>query len=311
MNIAVRAFWLAAAMTLFALGGGADAAAITDCLIYAGERVTIGIGSTINGLVCSGHTVVGDARLGGGSTVNGDVRAGDDVALNNGAVVTGTVTNPGSFTMGAGASVFNHVMGTPDLPSLPPVTAFVAGTTDRSAGNGGTLILAPGSYGAVNLGGNATLNLSAGTYFFDSLTSGLGLDLNLDVSGGSIRILSVHNIGFGGVDMSVSDGTAADIYFETHEVGDNAFRAGGGADVLGTIYAPYGNIHIGSGSSSGSFEGYLWSGGVVYLEHDIEGTPVLPVPEPATVTLLGVGLAGLVASQAWRKRRAAPLSPLD
>ena len=290
-------------MAVATLPAAGEAAQITDCRIFAAQSVLIGIASNISGLVCSGNSVVGDARLGGQSTVIGDVRAGDDVVLNNGATVTGTVTNPGNFLLGGGASVGAHIQGTPDLPTLMPATMFSAGGQTYGVANGGTLTLAPGSYGKVTLGGGGKLNLSAGDYYFTSLGAGNGLDLNIALGGGDIRIFSEGAIRFGNMDVFVTGGDASNIYFETHQVGVNAFQAGAGTDVLGTVFAPYGNIHLGSGTGGGSFQGYLWAGGEVNIEHGVIGTGLAPVPEPATIVFFGIGLAGLGAGSAWRNRR--------
>jgi hypothetical protein len=308
MKITIHAIWLAASMTLAALGGTSEAASMTDFVVYGRQSVQIGIGSTVTGLVGSGSTVEGDGSslVGGAAGVYGDVRSGNNVKLNNLSFVTGTVTNPGTFSTGAGAWVGSHVTANPDLPTLPGATGFSAGGSDKTTANSGALTLAPGSYGAISLGGNSTLNLSAGDYFFNTLSAGNGLDLNLTLNGGNVRVFVVGYIHLGDVDVLPTGGTAANIYFETDFTGGNAFQASGQVDWLGTVFAPNGQIHLGNGGSNSTFQGSLW-GDSVLIEHNVVGTPPplpLPVPEPATATLLALGLASLGVGHAWRKRAA-------
>ena len=312
MKIGIHTIWLAASMTLVALGGTSEGASITDFFIYGGQSVQLGVGSTVTGLVGSGGTVVGVAALvGGTSGVYGDVRSGANVQLNNFSFVTGTVTNPGLYTKAASATVGAHVTAMPDLPTLPAATSFSAGGAAQTIGNGGTLTLAPGSYGNISLGSNTKLNLSAGDYFFNALTAGNALALNLNLVGGDVRVFVVGAIHLGSVDVVPTGGTASDIYFETQYTGANAFLASGQVDWLGTIFAPNGEIHLGSGGTTGTFQGNLWAGTSVTIEHGMVGTAPLPVPEPATATLLALGLASLGLGRAWRKRAAGRRKHLD
>lgn len=270
----------------------ARAAQILDFVVFGANNVTVGGGSDVIGIVGAGTHV----QMAGGSTVTGEVRSGNTVTLNNNAHVYGTVTNPGTLTLGSGATVTTHIVGAPDLPTLPPPTVFASGGTNHTVGNGGTISLGPGSYGAISLGGAADLNLTGpGDYFLASLNAGNGLDLNINAGGGNVRVYVTGKVQIGGVDVFVTGGDASDIYFETHFSGTGgAFVAGGGTDWVGTVFAPYDDIHIGSGSSVGSVTGWLWSGTHVDLEHGL----TVMVPEPASAVLLLVGGALLKRGRA-------------
>ncbi len=274
----------------------ASGAVIQDFVVYGKEGVTFGVGSTVTGTVGSGI----DLALNGSVNVIGNAIAGDDVSLGNNAHIMGMVTNPDKLTLGSNSSVGSRTIGTPSQPGLPAATVFMSGGTDKSVGNGGILTLAPGSWGEVSLGGAATLNLSAGDYYFDELSSGNGLNLNIALNGGDTRIFVTGRVNFGGVDVNLTGGSAGDVYLETHYSGNqDAFKAGGGTDWRGLVYAPYGDINIGSGSGPGSFMGPLWAGGEVTIQHGITGS----VPEPATLALVAIGALAL------RSRRGKAWSP--
>jgi hypothetical protein len=294
--------WAVAGMAWVLSGLGSPmawAVPLTDFTIFAVGNVKIGDGSHITGLVGSNTNV----QLGGGSGVTGDTRSGDSVVLNNGAFVTGTITNPGTFTHAVSSTFGAHAMAMPDLPSLPPATVFSSGGTSFSLGNGANLTLTPGSYGSISLGGASKLNLQSGNYFFDSLSSGNGLDLKFNLSGGAIKLFVTGKANFGSVDVLLTNGgSASDIFLEAHGSGTNVFKAGGGSDWLGTVFAPNGEIHFGGGGCCSSFHGDFWSGLDVNIEHAVTGTPV-PTPEPATLFLLGSGLLGLTAWKRMRMRR--------
>ena len=284
---------LAPAAGSLAARPAAAAPSLSDYVILAGDKVTVGGGSIVTGLVGSAFTTSAAnefaVTVAGAAAVQADVRSAHSVRLNNGAHVSGVVYHPNGTTisLGSGATVGGDVLQDPDLPALPAPSVFSSGGPSYTGlPNGTHLTLAPGSYGDVILGGACQLNLASGTYAFNTLRSGNGLDLLLDLSGGPIRILVTTIASFGSVDVfTPQGGGTADIYLEAQGSGSstfNAFTAAGGSDWRGTVFAPNGGIHFGGSSCCSTFQGHFWSGSQVDIEHGVSGDGPPVAAEPSS-----------------------------
>jgi hypothetical protein len=153
----------------------------------------------------------------------------------------------------------------------------------------------------VNLGGANALNLFAGTYVFDSLSAGNGLDLNLDLTSGAILLYVLGQVTFGETDMFLTGGGPNDVYLEAQGTFTNAFRATGGSTWYGTVFTPNGGIHFGGSGCCSSFTGHFWANGVADIEHGVTGTlPPPAIPEPTSALLLLTGLGALTARRIRR-----------
>ena len=280
-------------LVLAAASSQAATVPLSNFVIFGAAKVTVGGSSLISGLVGSSlATSIPTAlavELMGAAEVNGDVRSAGNVTLNNGTRIVGTLYRAIGTTLhlGSPASVGAEVIGDPELPSLPtPTSSTSGGPSYTGLPNGTTLTLEPGSYGTVQLAGACTLNLSAGDYYFDLLTSGNGLNLNLDLGAGSIRIFVTGKADFGSVDVGLTNGgDASQIYLETHgsgAAGFNAFEASGGSDWLGDVFAPYGDIHFGGSGCCSTFQGRFHSGAEVDIEHAVTGVGPPVAVAPAT-----------------------------
>lgn len=185
--------------------------------------------------------------------------------------------------------------------TLPGAHAFTAGGADQSAGGGGNLTLAAGTYGALSTGNNATNNLTSGIYYFDSFTVGGGTRINLDLGFGDIILNIVGDLSTGSnVNFVLSNGGGPfDVLFEVH--GDTDI--GGGSTWVGTLFAPDSEIKFGNNVTiSGAIYGDVVDiGGGSRLHHvpsnilfANNGNPnPAPVPEPGMLAIFGLSLLGL------------------
>lgn len=287
MNTRLR--W-SAALVLLALVTRADAAGptIDQYTIFGENGVVIGFDSDIVGLVGARNNdpVVGAAvRLQGLSTADGDVRSGGDVNLQNNASISGTVFRaPGTtLTLNSGSSVGTDTVGDPMLPALPPPAVFTCptGGADLTGGNNEARVITPGSYGVIDFGGGFDLTLNgAGDYFVQGINAGNNSTLTVTQPG--TRLFVCDAATWGSVNVTASGDDPCGFYLETHGVGANAFLAGGNSNWVGNVYAPFGEIHIGSGGSVGSFVGQFFAN-MIDIEHSIAGSStncVNPPPPP-------------------------------
>jgi hypothetical protein len=164
-----------------------------------------------------------------------------------GSVVEGSVSTPSSKTF--------------TLITMPAATVFTAGGTNQTVptGQGNSLTLAPGTYGTLATSSqNQSVILSSGNYYFNSISTQGGFDLQIDLtSGNPINIYVVGNAAFagqqtllvkgagtGGSYLPISDpnaqALASLIYLETRA----RFTMTGGVDAThnvwgGTVYASF------------------------------------------------------------------------
>jgi len=279
---------IAAGTAVIAAPAEAVGPPLSDYVIFGNNGVDIGIDSTITGLVGvrNNKPSTGVAlRMNGGASIIsdpgngifGNVRSGGNVRMDTNTLIQGTLLRAVGTTLqkAASATVGADVIGDPELPTLPAPTPIPGGCPtagpDVGGANNQSRTPVPNVInGDWQFGSNFQLTFNvAGNYYFNSIKTANGAKINA-VPGVKIYVCDFAQ--FGTVDVLPTTLVSADLYLEVQGTDQvNAFRGGGNTDWIGDIFAPNGGIHIGSGGSVASFVGHLHAGGVVDIEHGVNG----------------------------------------
>ncbi|MCH8474986.1 MAG: polymer-forming cytoskeletal protein [Opitutales bacterium] len=229
--------------------------------VYAGWNVNFNGNTDIGGDVHTGNNITSGSGRGG--SVQGNTFAGgaiNDFQSANTNMASPPRTEPTPPT------------GCPPPPPPPSLQNFTAGAEDIVVPQNGSLVLAPGTYGDLTIGGGSTLTLQAGNcdetgdpgcYVFKSFGPGSwGQTLRLDLSTGDrITVLVEGPIRFSGpvqvstdgvtftnlnqIDVETAKQLTRRVYWETHQdmhiTGNNGTR-----QWMGTVLS-IGNITAESG----------------------------------------------------------------
>jgi hypothetical protein len=129
----------------------------------------------------SNLTAIGKITINKQNTINGNVKS--QTSISNSGTINGTKTV---------GPVANE-----SLPSL----SYSAGGANKTVPNGGSLTLAPGSYGIVTMSQGGTLKLTSGEYFMNELRYASTIEggtIEIDLSSGDpVTINVVSNLQFG------------------------------------------------------------------------------------------------------------------
>ncbi len=173
-------------------------------------------------------TSVKDIKIEADNTINGDVTAGGKVTIHAKATVNGSVTQ-------------NASVDKVDLPTL----SFTAGGTDEPVAKGGTLNLPPGSYGVVTVNKGATLVLSGGEYFMETLDMKKSTTLEVDLSGGPVTVNVTEKFVMGkSSEVVLSTGTAGSLGFTLNSLQTKGLKLGNASRFLGSLVAPNATVTL-------------------------------------------------------------------
>ncbi len=247
-----------------------------EAAVYSGSNLSVGWSASIGGDAVAG----GALQLGGSATVEGNLFA-------RSSITTGWDSSFGATYGEVGASLF-------DDWTFPPLDMKPNGGQALSALSDSTLSLSPGTYGDISAQWRGNLELTAGRYYFDSLTLGDEAKILLDASAGDVLVYvagdtslawknSITRYGSGGSLFSIG----GNLNVGTENFVDSSLLVGGPAtvgwdsQVTGQLFA-YGDVAIGD-------------------QAVINGDQLLAIPEPGTVLLVLIGVAVLARRRSGHK----------
>ncbi|MES2649195.1 MAG: S8 family serine peptidase [Bacteroidota bacterium] len=268
--------------------------------IHSGGTISLYNSNTIVGSIFAGIPNSPAAVIPGtnltvqiGSSVNlntaGNIDANGNIKISGGSVA-GYIKHPNTATLTFVKNFPRDLKGTPtlpDLPAMPKITRFEAGTKEILA----SAKIGPDHYGKVKLSGGQKITLlGPGSFYFESIKT---IDKNIfefdfQNKDGNIKIYVA-----GDVDLAKSvttfinapaginnrDSAASRIFCEvqgngsTNTIKTAAFTtlndASPGSSWLGSLWVPFAGINIGSGNGNSNITGALWSGTQVNLQTNV------------------------------------------
>jgi hypothetical protein len=296
--------------------------------VQANGGLSLLLNTTVNGNVFSGGNaaflMVPTQNVNGNLTTTGNVTLNTGTSVSGNLTAGGTLTNSGgkvSGTISQNATVVAPAAQTFTPIALPAATSFTAGTKDVSIANGGSQVLAPGSYHDLTVGTNTTLTLSAGNYYFNNFNPSSTVEgvastglVKLDMSAGPINIFVAGQLNDSGSTIEVKapgsstfadpfaagastalQNLASNVYIEVQGTGPNAAMVQNAAsEIFGTIYTPHGGMFL---EGSDKLIGSLVSGGAGGIGAESLSVNFMPSLE--------------LASEASTAHFQDPLQPLD
>lgn len=246
--------------------------------MHALETMDLASGSIVTGKLTAANaaSISGTTlSIAGSSTIGGNIDVNGNVVVATGSSIFGKVTHPAGTSYSGPAPSGGNVIGTPVLPTLPSLPAISTFPSASSVDVTTTIILNPGNYRNMLLPGAKKITLNGpGVYVFNKVLNLSDNDLVYDFKNSTNGIFKIYIHGdadFNQIHASMINGGSANrIYTEVHGTGSTssngtlAFAIANctgpiKSSWLGTVWAPYGAIKIGSLSGGTDITGALWS----------------------------------------------------
>ena len=254
--------------------------------LFSDSAIVLNNNNTVNGVVKAKNGVapvsVTAISTGSSAILKDSVVARGGINIKSGTVKL-TLLPTTSPYVGPIAAVRKDDVS-PWLPVMPPMpTTMSNGNADISKSITNNALIGPGSYGDVALTGGKTLTLSgAGTYIFNSIKNSGNTNntfaFDFKGVGGNFIIHVINDVNLNKNGVTIMNGGGANyIFLEAMGNGStlngNAFNldpgSSGSSKWLGTVWAPNGNINLGSGTKNVSFQGALFTNNTINVASNI------------------------------------------
>ena len=279
-------------------GSGLDSAVRSS--LYSDSAIVLNNGNVVNGVVKANNSTITTGlpiNIGSSATLKDSVVGKGSITIKAGTVKRVFLPTGSAFTYSGPTPTFGPVdrvsINSLKLPVMPPMPTTIAISSVGTVNITKDTVITPGKFGDITLSGGKSVTLSgSGTYIFKSIKNA-GTTNNTfvfdfkDVLGNFIILVQ------GDVNLSknsfsiVHGGGARYIFLETLGTGStsngNAFNldpgSSGDSKWVGTVWAPNGNINLGTGTKSVSFTGAAFTNNTINISSNttIDYAPYIDV----------------------------------
>jgi cytoskeletal protein CcmA (bactofilin family) len=267
-----------------------DNLALEEFTLYAHKEVELEQIANSNGNVGSNRKIEIDDGVSG--VIIGDLRALGRIENEGKITIKGDVLTNKKIDNDGILNVDGTIDENADLSKVDlPKFYFKASGPSYTVDENESLTLEPGSYGRIKVRKYATLNLSAGEYFFRVLDTGPHTVINIDLQGGAVTINVKYKLDIDDyVEVRPHSGVSRDLTFNCLTRGQINIQKH--ARVWGTIIAPRGKVKFKNGSS---IQGAVYARKISmdkkthFAFHSSQPIPPPLPPPPPTVNYRSIG----------------------